>query len=273
MKRALTNQQQIHGRICELVILLALLPCFACGEEAPLATISVSGQAEMRVVPDQIKLQFGVESRAKLLTDAVNDNDRKIANAIEFLRTLDITERNVRTELISIRPIYLQNQRSKAQQQANDPFGGGSNAAQKSDEDEPLTPTGYIVKRRLRITTNHIDRFEKVYRGLIERGMNQMDLISFTSTKLREHRDQARILAIRAAKEKAESLAGELGAKLAGVQSITEAGSYRHDQSQNVSVSDPFGGDAPGADSVAAGEIEVNATVHVIFRLRATEFK
>src|SRR5688500_1910458 len=101
-KRPLVNMLHI------LVLLLAIVPCLIHGEETFPPTISVSGQAELRVVPDRVTLQFGIESRGKQLTEAVKENDGKVAKVIEFLKSLDITERSIRTELISITPIYMQ---------------------------------------------------------------------------------------------------------------------------------------------------------------------
>ncbi len=53
------------------------------GQE-PLPTISVSGSAEVRVVPDEVMITASVHSRAKTLAEASKDNGKKIEQASLF---------------------------------------------------------------------------------------------------------------------------------------------------------------------------------------------
>lgn len=265
MLRPLTHPIQFLACLC-----VALGAC-AFADEPSAPTISVSGRAEVRVVPDQVQLRFGLESRAQRLADATSDNEAKVKRVVEFLRRMDVPERNIRTEAIWIGPIYSETV-PKAVRQASDPFAQSESSGQSSSDFDPLNPLGYTVRRKFSITTEDLGRFEEIYRGLIEGGVNEIDSIAFNTTKLREHRDRARLDAIRAAKDKAGSLAGELGAELAGVQSITESESGGYGGSQNAFFDDPFGGTSDEG-TITAGEIQIRATVHVVFRLRSTDFE
>ena len=81
--------------------------------------------------------------------------------------------------------------------------------------------------------------------------------------------------AIRAAREKAEALAHELGAELKGVSTISENtyGGYWRPNNQNYmmqnSVQMAGGGETP---SLAVGRIKVSAVVNVVFTLKDVDF-
>ena len=105
---------------------------------------------------------------------------------------------------------------------------------------------------------------------MIKNGVNSVNGVFFTTSQLREHRDAARIQAVRAAREKATAMAKELDAKLLSVKSIQEAGEprgmYNMMQNTNAAVFTPSD---DGVEKVLApGQIEVTANVNVEFYLR-----
>ena len=76
--------------------------------------------------------------------------------------------------------------------------------------------------------------------------------------------------AVKAAREKAEAMATELGATLSSVQAITENGTPGRTPMFQNSIS-PAGIFDESDSSIATGVIEINASVHVVFRLGNTE--
>jgi uncharacterized protein YggE len=103
---------------------------------------------------------------------------------------------------------------------------------------------------------------------MIKNGVNSVNGVFFTTSQLREHRDAARIQAVRAAREKATAMANELDAKLLSVKSIQEAAEPRgmNYMMQNSLVVTP---QDDGVERVLApGQIEVTANVNVEFYLR-----
>ena len=237
--------------------------------------ITVSGSAEIKVKPDQAVLTFSVESREEKLDDAVKDNDSKIKSVVEFLKTSKLESKDIRTQVISIRPIFessLVPWKGQAFQAPMAPANASVPRAPAGGKKPKLKPIGYTARRQLSIVVKDLEAFEAIYRGLIERGVNEVGGVQFETAKLREHRDEARLKAIRAAREKATAMAGELGAKLASVHSIVESTTpHWHSPLQNtVSFS---GRAAASSDTLAAGLIEVKASVSVVFILGATELK
>ncbi len=218
----------------------------------PTPTITVEGNAEVRVKPDEVLLSFGLESRATTVKDAKKDNDQRLKEATEYLRSNDIDEKDIRTDVISIQPEF--------------------------DHNQPrIEPRGYVVRRQLGVRLTKLDQFEELFEGLIARGVNQVEGIEFRTTKLREHRDTARKMAIKAAREKAVALAEELEAKVSGVQSINEntwGGVYSMSNNrammQNAMVAGDSGEGASGG--LAAGQLTISARVNVVFTMSDTSF-
>jgi uncharacterized protein YggE len=268
--------------IRNLALLLFSL-CFAASHATAIAradepTITVSGEAEIRVVPDQVIVSAGIESRMPTVKDAVSDNDAKIKAILDFLKTSGIEEKHIRTEFISIAPIFRTKfpYGGKGVQQAVPPQANNSADPFNDDLVAPDQKiVGYLASRQFAITVMDLKNFESVYKGLVERGINRVQGIEFRTSELRKHRDQARLNAVRAAREKAVAMAGELGAEIASIKTMLE----KHDGAgfgrmvtQN-SLSDPFSGAMANDSAFAAGQISISASVEIVFYLDKTSIK
>ena len=247
-------------------LLLILLPTFqAVAEEHAVPTITVTGTHSIRVKPDQAILDFTIDSRGQEVTEAAEDNRKKVASVIQFARESGIKPESIHTESLQIRPLFTG---KLPPQKMQDPFANAPSAPKQ----DAITPSGYSVQRRLRIEVKRLDRFEDVYQGLIERGVNQVEQIRFLSSKKDALEEETRLEAIRNAKRKAEQMVDELGAALEGVQTIDEQGGSRYRSSDPFAapISEPFGG-ASLPSGIAAGEINVESSVRIVFRMKDTE--
>ena len=214
-------------------------------------TVSVSGEAEVKVVPDEVVVTLGIESSAKKLADARKDNDERVKAVFAVVRANGVDDKHVQTDHISIEPHY--------------PDYGSSRTLE------------YVVRKTVVITLRELSRFEGLLGAALDAGANYVHGVDFQTTRLREHRDHARAQAVKAATEKATALARELGMKVGRPRSISEGGggwwsSYgwwggrSSSMSQNVSQNAGGGAAASGA-TVAPGTISVTASVSVTFDL------
>jgi uncharacterized protein len=238
------------------IILLASLTVAVAQSQQPPPQINVSGSAEIKVAPDEIRLRVAVESRNAALEAARLDNDTKIAAALAFLKQTGLPDGDVKTDFISVQPDYNMNQ-------------------------SRVTPVAYIIRKSIEVRLTNTVAFQTVVTGLLTNGVNVLDNVDFRTTKLRQHRDQARLLAVRAAKEKAKALTDELGVKLGRPYTVNATDSSIYPGSmgrfanssigannfvQNVSVSGGGGGVSDNAsDAFAAGQISITSTVNVSF--------
>jgi uncharacterized protein YggE len=253
-----------------LVIALLTLPLVAATAESQ---INVSGSAEVKVTPDEVDINVGVETRHERLDEAKRQNDQRVSKALEFLRQNGVKDKDVQTDYITIEPVYDPN--AHIDPRTGLPLPG-------YDKQKALVePAYYLVRKNIGVTLANISHFDMVLSGLIDNGVNHVHHVDFRTTELRKHKDKARAMAIQAAKEKAEAMASELGVKVGKPCSINVndwsgwmpqsswgfGGGGGANAMQNVSQS--FGGGSgETGPTFSVGQISVSASVNVSFLIQ-----
>lgn len=247
-----------------LPILLAcpLLPAAAQTHAgvAAVRSVNVSGSAEIKVVPDEILLNVGVETRDIELAPAKRRNDERVAAALAFLARNGVPSKDVQTDFISIEPQFEDDDSSRA-----------------ARERSRITPVAYVVRKNIGIRLTRIGDYETVLAGLLDNGVQYIHSVEFRTSQLRKHRDAARALAVQAAKDKADALTSGLGAQRGAVQSVSESyaggwwrsgaswGGSRGQMMQNTVQNG--GGESADAATLSVGQISVTASVDVTFAI------
>ena len=219
----------------------------------PSRTISVSGDAEVRVVPDEVILNVGVENGDKVLKVAKVANDAAIHRALEVATRHGVASKDVQTDFLSIEPVYHR-------------------------EQVVSNLIGYVVRKSVTIRLRDISKFEALFADLLDAGVNTVHGVEFRTSELRKHRDQARLLAIKAAREKAQALAEAAGKKLGETLTINEGGGGWYSPygswwgrgygfaAQNV-VQNSGGSGGTTEGNLAPGQITVTANVSLTIAL------
>jgi uncharacterized protein len=239
--------------------LLAILLLSAWTDNQPSSQeprrVTVTGEAEVRVVPDEVILTLGVETWDKNLNLAKSRNDEIVKRVIALAGNYGIEPEHVQTDYFGVEPRY------------------------RDGYYEERDFIGYFVHKTIVITLHDLSRFEDLLSEALQAGVNYVHGIDFRTTELRQHRDQARALAIQAAKEKAVALSGELGQNVGDPLTIQEEQSgwwssygawwgsrWGGGMTQNV-IQEVGGASALADSSVAPGQIEITARVTVSFEL------
>lgn len=223
--------------------------------------VSTTGSAEIRVVPDVADLYFSVEVRHPDLAQARKLQADRATKVLAALREAGVKEAELQASQVRIMPRYDDSD-------SRDPFPVAQRAA----------PTGavryYTVSQDIACTLHDIKKVPNVTADAVAAGVTRVQDASLRTSELRKHRDQARANAIRAAKEKAVALAGELGVKLGRPYTITEGSAYSSNywasNRSNLQQSSEGGGAAgneEAAPTFAPGTISVTASVSVSFLL------
>ena len=237
--------------LATFVLLSGALP--AAAPQAPQKTITVNGQAEIKVSPDEVLLTVGVETVDMDIARARTDNDARIKAIVAAAAGLGIPPERIKTEFLDIQPRYR-------------------------EEYERRIFLGYFARRSLSLTLRDVARFESLLTEVLRAGANYVHGVDFRTTDLRKHRDDARRQAIQAAREKAADMASALSVRIGAPMNVQEvhSGWWSPYSSwwggrggvmmfQNV-MQDRRG--AGGVDdSLVPGQISVTATVSVTFEL------
>ena len=212
--------------------------------------VSVTGDAEIKVIPNQVVVSLGVETRDRNLAVARVQNDNAVRSVLDAIARFQIDATDVQTDFIQVNIRYQ------------------SSAETVVDH--------YVVEKSIAITVKDISKFEPLLSAVLEAGANHIYNVEFMTTDLRKYRDQARALAAKAAIEKANDLAAAAGLKVVGKPMNVSSYSYgggswygrMHNMGVNVSQNVYQMGDRGSAEgTIALGKISVTASVSMNFRI------
>jgi uncharacterized protein YggE len=237
-------------------LLLAPSPCFGQRDLSPRPDgrfITVTGEAEINVVPDKAIITLGASNRDLNVIRSKAVIDGFVARFTEVAQKYGIKPKDIQTDYINIEPEYEVSYQRKF--------------------------LGYATHRRFIITLTDMTIFDSLISDMLVAGATEILDVQFQTSDLRKHRDDARVAAIKAASEKANLLASQLGAKVGKPYDITEMtnnlggwyydrwwGRYQGPTPSNVSQN-AYGQQGQESMSSAIGKLVVKASVRVVFEL------
>lgn len=221
-------------------------------------SVQVSGVAVVNVTPDRALVKLGVQSNGKSAKEAQTKNSATIKEVVKALTSLGIEEKDIATDWYTIEPLY--------------------------EDYDSLSIEGYRIHNIVEITMRDATKANEAMIAAFQAGANQVVDVQFYTSELRKYRDQARELAMKAAREKADALSGAAGAEVGCILTITENTQsnfyggwwYGYGANQNLMTQNviqnaaPVGGESPTLDEgpLNAGQISVRAEVTASFGLK-----
>jgi uncharacterized protein YggE len=210
--------------------------------EVPL--ITVTGDAEVRIVPDHAVFHLRVVTTDLDLGRALAQNEERVKATLALATRFSIQPADVESSSLGI------------------------DVKETEKPGEPPKFLGYEVQRRVTLTLRDVGRADGFLAELVKAGVNRVDGVERRTTGLRKYRDEARALAIRAAREKAVALTREIGQAIGKARRITEEGDQPWDMrpAQNAYIS--FANAVAETSSFAPGQTSIRARVTVGFELQ-----
>jgi uncharacterized protein YggE len=222
-----------------LILALAAIPYSTLAQEARPVTphIAAQGMGEVRVAPDRAITRFGVQFQARDAQTAQTRVNETMQRVIQAVRRLNIPENRISTERLDLFPVYEQPRPNEAPRL-----------------------TGYRAANVVRVELDATARVGPVIDAAVGAGANTIEGIQFALANEAPHRREALHKAAQEAREKAQSIAGALDAKLDRLLEASEGG---------VEFIPPRplefarAADVAAAAPVQPGEIVLRATVTV----------
>jgi len=236
-----------------IFVLMFALTFVGYGQNPPNPSlITVSGQAEVRVQPDEVVFTLGVESVDKDMLAAKKRTDDSVREVLSIAKRNNVKSEDVQTSYISVQPKYN-----------TDDLEYDQRRTVKREF------VGYQVSKTIAVILRDISKFDSLLSDVLKAGVTRLSNVEFRDSKIRQHRDQARAMAIKAAQEKANLLAREIGQSIGPAYSIIESGAVPYapaNATQNRM--DTFtSGSSDSESAIAPGTISISAQVTVSFRL------
>lgn len=249
-------------KLFPLIILVLATAVFAQDIDK-MPTIVTTGTAEVMVDPDEVTLSLDVTKTSMDLNKAKVDNDVVTEKILAEARNFDIEPKDVKTRWFSVEMKYEYIR--KKNERIVDEDG---------DEVGRKIFKGYEVSKTLIILLKDISKFEAFYSAILNTGLTEVNSVTFTTSKLREHKDQARGMAMRAAREKAWAMAGAVGQSIGKAVKVVEGTVGSRYISGGVlgtnataNISRPTGTTSETVAEFNPGSISVTADVTVSFLL------
>lgn len=254
-----------------MVVALLLQAGLACAQPLPVnerPTVAVQGDAEILVEPDHAVLRIVALHTGDALVPTRDSNRKTVEALIADARKLGIPVRDVAST-----PSMA--------------FPGRWHCESCNDD---YRRAGYTARSSVTLTLRNMERLADFVEMTGKDASLQLEDVEYRTTALREHRDSARAAAMRAAREKATALAGEIGQPIGKALTIVEVdnggggfwswsqwgysccgyhssrGGMNGGMSQNVSMA-ASGGSLEDVGALAPGRIAVRASVRVSFEL------
>jgi uncharacterized protein YggE len=161
-------------------------------------SIVVSGTGRVAVVPDVADLRLGVSVTRPTVDAARAEAAATMTAILAAVDAAGVPRRDVRTALLSVQPQY------------------------DYRDGKPPTLTGYELANVVEVTVRDLARLGDVVDGSLAAGATSMDSLSFRVADLAPPEREARILAMAAARARADVLAEAAGLTIDGVTGIVE---------------------------------------------------
>jgi len=225
-----------------LILTLTLATMMEAQEnKQPIPQISVSGEGKIKVKPDQVAINFGVENTGKDATEVKKLNDETVDKVMKYIKKFGIPSTDYQTTNVSLYRNY----------------------------DYDKKKYNYQATQQVTILLKDISKYDDLMMGLVDNGINNISNIEFKSSKMETLKSEARVAAMKDAKKKAEDYVSILNQKVGKALVITDNSQPYYPQPvmyKAMAMDASMGGGTP-QETLAAGEIEVVANVTVSFVL------
>ena len=220
--------------------------------------ITVSGESIVNVEPDKVVIALGIETWDLEIMEAKEKNNEIMNRTLTAIRELGVPQKEIQTDHLSIEPRYKDNY-------------------EKEDF------IGFFVRNSLVVTLDKMNTIEELVTKALQSGVNYIHGVDFQTTEFKKYREQARELALKAAKEKADKMAHVLGQSARDPVQISESytgyygpnysgwSGWRYGRNQGMSqnvIQNVEGGSGELYETIALGKISIRASVSVTFELR-----
>ena len=226
----------------KLVLFLTIMfMTMSYGQETKqIPQINVNGEGKVKIAPDQVLISATVETKGNNAKDVKRQNDEKMDAVLKFIKKMNIPTADFRIKQVALNPQY----------------------------DYEKKKTSYNAVQTVEILLKDLSKYDELMEGLVQQGINRIDKVSFESSKLAQYQSEARKIAMKDAKAKAEDYVSVLGQKVGKAFVISDNSQIYHPQPMYAAMRMKESADTTASnETMAIGEIEITANVSVSFIL------
>ena len=207
--------------------------------------IWVTGRGEVMAVPDIAELSLGVEARADTVSEAQAQASEAMDQVMQALQDNGVAEKDIQTQRFSIYPM--------------------TRWIEEKDKEEII---GYRVTNMVLAKIREVDKAGDVIDAVAEAGGDFIRIqgISFTVDDPSRYYEEARVKAMRDAKDKAAQLANLAGVKLGEPTYISEGAIYQPPVTRGFY--EAAGAPVPAPETpISPGELKITLNIQMAYSI------
>lgn len=212
----------------------------------PPPLVSVTGQGEVKAMPDMAYVNLGVEARKPSLAEARAEVTAAVERVLALTRELKIDPKLVDASQLQVQPDYRWN-----------------------EKDSKRVLLGYFVARQIQVELRDLDKLGTLLERSVSAGANQMGGARLDSSRRKELERDALAKAVDDARQDAETLARAAGVKVGSVYSLSassEAVPMYYAKAERAVMAAAPAGDA-AAETYEVSEMKFTANVSAQWQL------
>ena len=182
--------------IFTLALLILAVAQFGLAQE--IRQIYVQGEGVVQVEPDRAYISLGVTTEAPSAEEAQIKNANSMRNILAALGELGIKDDAIETSYFNVYPIY------------------------RYDQEKGNQLTGYRVSNTVSVTLDDLSQVGEAIDSAIKAGATNVNSVNFTLADEKPWLNEAMVLAVENARQKAELLTAAAGVKLGPVMAIRD---------------------------------------------------
>lgn len=204
-------------------------------------TLNVVGYGSVKYLPDMVSLDFTMIGQGTSAEEALTRCSEKTTSVINILKSLGVSEEDLRTEYINVYPLY-------------------------DWEAKPPKIIGYEAQYSLNVIIRDMLSAGKMIDSVVRAGVDRLDGVTFVLSpeKESELKMEAIRLAVEDAGSKASMIAKTLGLKILSIESVTLSSIW-------IPTPIPIFKEqiSPASVPILPGQGEITATVNIVYTLEA----
>lgn len=203
--------------------------------------LSVTGSGTVNSAPDVASISVGVSTFSKDAGTAQIQNANSAQAIVNAIVALGIDRKDIHTSNYNFSPTYRQ------------------------EDNHRHEINGYRVSNSVNVTVYDLTVVGKIIDVALANGANEINSLDFSVKDQSKLRTRALQLAARAAREKADLIAAELGCKVVGIYRVSESVNYAYPRANKMMMMDRVAAMESAETPVEGGTLSLDANVSVDF--------
>jgi len=218
------------------------------------STTMLSAEGKVTVIPDIAKINFSIILENTSIEKLTNDNNFKMQTVIDYLKSVNIKEKDIRTANYSLQPVYEEKC-----------FNDNSGYRRCNS-----VLVKYKLDQIVEVIIRDFSKLDGIVAKVAELGVNNISNLTFSVEDMEKVQNEAKIQAIQKIMDRANDISKATKVKFGRIINIAENynyyGGYRESGVFSNKVDSSIQTIAPAP--IEAGSKDITATVSITFEIK-----